>query len=214
MTFKELENAVKRETEDFSKEFFTDIPSVINEVYLTACDEIDPGVPSLESLKSLDTVVGEAFMDQPPKSSGKIIAVYNQATKDKLTLVDGGLMDLREKVGSLTEEGAVKYWIPSGFSIAYAPIPLEATALDIIYYQNPAELTGDNDVPLHIPAHLHRSLLVHGTAFHLFSRIEQEGEGESQETQKQLELFRNGSDKFQTWALRRQRMKGRIAWDA
>lgn len=214
MTFKELENAVQREIEDFSKEFFTDIPSVINEVYLTACDEIDPGVPSLETLKNLNTVVGELFMNQPEKSSGKIIAVYNQSTKEKVRLVNGGLEDLREKMGSLTEEGSIKYWLPLGTRIAYAPIPQEATALDIIYYQNPQELTGDSDIPLHIPSHLHRGLLVHGTAFHLFSRIEQEVEGESRETQKQLALFNEGITKFRNWVSRRQRVKGRISWDA
>lgn len=214
MTFKELQDAVKREIEDFSVEFFTDIPSVINEVYVTACDEIDPGVPGLQDIESLGTVVGKAFMTQPAESSGKIIQVYNEDLGEKLTRINGDLETLREQGLSLTETGAIKFWLPLGERIWYQPIPLTSVNLEIIYYKNPVLLAGDDDVPVQIPDHLHRNLLVHGTAFRLFSRIEQEGENEALETGKQFALFTEGSDKFKTWVSRRQRVKGRTAWDA
>ena len=214
MTFKELQDAVKREIEDFSVEFFTDIPSVINEVYVTACDEIDPGVPGLQDIETLGTAVGKAFITQPAESSGKIIEIYNQDINEKLTRVNGDLETLRAQDVTLTSEGNIEFWLPLGDRIWYAPIPKDSVNLEIIFYKNPILLSGDDDIPVQIPDHLHRSLLVHGTAFHLFSRIEQEGENEALETGKQFALFTNGSDKFKTWVSRRQRVKGRTAWDA
>jgi len=213
MNFAEIELAVKREIEDFSVEFFTDIPSVINEIYTEVCDEIDPGVPNLQAVETLGTVVGQAFMNQPAESSGKIVDIYD-SNGCKLTQVDGDLETLRDKCGSLTGAGAIKYWLPLGQRIWYAPIPTAAENLEIIYYKDPTELTGDGDEPSEIPGHLHRGVLVHGTAFRLFSRIEQEGENEALETGKQFALFTAATDKFRNWVARRQRVKGRTAWDA
>lgn len=213
MNFKEIELAVLRETEDFSQEFFTDIPTIINEVYQEVVDTIDPGVPSLLTLDTISTVVGKAFLDQPPDSSGKIASLYNPVGCGKLELIDGDLDTLRDRLGSLTRTGGVVMWVPIGTKIWYGEIPATATDLDIIYYKLPATLTADKDIPKEIPSHLHRSVLVHGTAFKLFSRIEQEGENEALETSKQFALFTDGDNKFKAWVSRRQRVEGRKASD-
>lgn len=213
MTFKEIQTAVQREIEDFSVEFFTDIPSVINEVYATVCDEIDPGLPNLESIETLGTDITKAFINHPDESSGKITSIYNLDIKEKLTEVTGGLDELRDKRGSLDGIGSIKYWLNKGTKIFYSQIPASSVDLEIIFYKNPLALSGDGDIPIEIPNHLHRMVLVHGTAFDLFSRIEQEGENEALETAKQLALFTNGSDKFRDWASRRILVKGRKAWD-
>ena len=214
MNFKEIQDAVNRETEDFSDEFFTDVPAVINEVYTEACDMIDPGVPALQDVVTLGTVVDSANIEGPATSSGKVTDIYNNETGDKLVEISGDLETLRDKCGSLTRVGGIKYWLPLGTKIWYAPIPLEAVDLEIIFYKNPVALAGDGDIPVQIPNHLHRSVLVHGAAFKLFSRIEQEAENEALETAKQLALSIDGRDKFVAWIARRQKIKGRTAWDA
>jgi hypothetical protein len=214
MKFKEIQDAVKREIEDFSVEFFTDIPSVINEVYTTACDEIDPGVPNLESVETLGTVTDKAFINHPAESSGKIVSIYNADTSQKLEEICGGLDALRDKCGSLSGTGAISFWTSQGLKIWYSQIPASAVNLEIIFYKNPTVLSGDDDEPIEIPAHLHRGILVHGAAFELFSRIEQEGENEAFETAKQRALFTDASSKFKDWVARRTLVKGRKAWDA
>ena len=214
MTFKEIQDAVKREIEDFSAEFFTDIPSVINEVYATVCDEIDPGLPNLEDVETLGTDTDKNVINHPAGSSGKITSIYNLDIKEKLTEISGGLDDLRDKCGSLQAVGAIQYWLNQGTRIFYTKIPESSVNLEIIFYKNPTALAGDGDIPKEIPNHLHRAVLVHGTAFRLFSRIEQEGENEALETAKQFALFTDGSDKFKAWASRRIKVRGRKAWDA
>lgn len=213
MTFKEIELAVKREIEDFSIEFLADIPLLINEVYFEVIDTVDPGVPELQTIGSVSTVVGKAFLSQPPDSSGKVSSLFNPLNSEKLEMINGDLDTLRDRVGSLTRTGGVVLWVPIGTLIYYTEIPLTAVPLDIIYYRLPTELVGDSDVPVEIPSHLHRSVLVHGTAFKIFSRIEQEGENEALETQKQFVLFTDGDDKFKAWVSRRQRVAGRKAAD-
>ncbi len=213
MNFKEIQTAVQREIEHFSAEFFTDIPAVINEVYEEACDMIDPGVPNLQDTETLGTSITKAFINEPALSSGKITDIYNKAG-DKLIQVQGDLETLRDKCGSLSRVGGIKYWLHLGTRIWYAPIPSASDDLEIIFYKRPTALAGDGDKPVEIPNHLHRSVLVHGTAVKLFSRIEQEGENEALETAKQLAFFKDGSDKFSAWIARRQRIKGRTAWDA
>jgi hypothetical protein len=214
MTFKEIQDAVEREIEDFSAEFFTDIPAVINEVYTTACDEIDPGVPNLESVETLGTVTDKAFITGPENSSGKIVSIYNLDIKQKLTEVCGGLNELRDICGNLNAIGSITHWLALGTKIWYNAIPASSVNLEIIFYKNPKTLVGDGDIPVEIPNHLHRALLVHGTAFRLFSRIEQEGENEALETAKQFTLFSAASSQFKDWAARRQSVRGRKSWDA
>lgn len=213
MTFKEIEDAVKREIEDFSSEFFTDIPLIINEVYLQVCDEIDPGVPNLLTVATVDTVVDKAFLSQPPDSSGKVESLYNLVDNRIIELINGDINTLRDRLGSLTNVGGITHWVPIGTRIWYGSIPATAVTLEIIYYINPAVLSADTDKPVEIPSHLHRSVLVHGTAYKLFSRIEQEGEKEALETAKQFALFTDANDKFKAWVSRRQRVAGRKATD-
>lgn len=213
MTFKEIEDAVKREVEDFSVEFVTDIPLLINEIYLQVCDEIDPGVPNLLRVDTVATVVGKAFLSQPGDSSGKVESLYHLIDTRELELINGDINTLRDRLGSLTEVGGVTHWVPVGTKIWYGSIPATAVNLEIIYYANPVALAADTDKPVEIPPHLHRSVLVHGTAFKLFSRIEQEGEGEATETRKQFALFTDGDDKFKAWVSRRSRVVGRKAAD-
>ena len=214
MNFKEIQDAVKREIEDFSVEFFTDIPAIINETYLEACDEIDPGVPGLMNVETLNTVVSKAFIPQPGDSSGKIEDIYNLDTGEKLIRITGDLQTLRDKCGSLAAVGSIKYWLDLGSNIWYASIPAAVVVLEIIYYKLPKILVGDGDIPVQIPPHLHRAILVHGTSFKIFSRIEQESEGEAQETAKQSIFFSDGKENFHYWVSRRQRVSGRVAWDA
>lgn len=213
MNFKQIEDAVKNEIEDFSVEFFTDIPAVINEVYADVVDMIDPGVPSLKKVESLGTVVNQAYVPQPPDSSGKITSIWNADTDCPLVRVDGGVEALRALLGKLNGTDAINYWTLEGFNIWHGAVSDTAVNLEVIHYAVPDELAGDGDIPIHIPKHLHRSILVHGVSFELFSRIEQEGENEARETAKQSILFTEGKDKFANWVSRRQTLSGRVASD-
>ncbi len=213
MTFKEIEDAVKREVEDFSVEFLVDIPLLINELYLQVCDAVDPGVPNLLTVDTVATVVGKAFLSQPGDSSGKVESLYDLIDTRRLELINGDINTLRDRLGSLTQVGGITHWVPIGTKIWYGSIPAAAVNLEIIYYRNPTALAADTDKPVEIPSHLHRSVLVHGTAYKIFSRIEQEGENEALETAKQFALFTDGDDKFKAWVSRRQRVAGRKSAD-
>ncbi|MFA5542464.1 MAG: hypothetical protein WDA47_01715 [Bacilli bacterium] len=81
---------------------------------------------------------------------------------------------------TLDQVGSVEAVALEGNVLWYARIPEEAETLVLLYYASPSRLVKNGDVPIDIPAHCHRKLLVHGTLWMLFDEIENASELEGQ----------------------------------
>jgi len=155
-----------------------DIVDYINQAIQYAAQQVD--LPDLKGLVTVKTTVSQPYSTLASalgvqygrilRASDPSIAIY-----PNLQL----LLDEYSSYGylDLTEGGDVEAVALEGRTLWYQYVPVVATDLVFLVYQNPTDLADADDVPSDFPSHLHRSLFVHGAAYYMFDQIEDGLEG-------------------------------------
>ena len=187
MTLKEIRDNVKIIIADDSFED-AEIDGYINQVLQEIGTLVD--LPDLKRLDVVSTVVNQAYVSLGSLEGGfsgrlrkvgdENVAVYPSL---ELMLVDYPDMD--------EEDGDVEAVCLEGSILWYQPYPTSSAYVDtirIVYYTNPPSITTSADCTC-IPAALHYSTLVRGTAALLYSIIEDGAEGDKVNTLAQTWHF-------------------------
>jgi hypothetical protein len=174
----------------------TVVPTTINQAY-----------------SALDTVSGLLFnirILRASCSSGPL-KIYNSLE----TMFDDYSSD---NVG-LLEAGELEAVVLEGNTLWYQKVPTVATDITLLYYRKVPELSDANDSPLDIPKGLHRSLLVHGTCWIIYSQIEEDTEGGMENTKNHFwQSFdernpHSGIVKLREWVGRSRKHKITSIWN-
>lgn len=201
MTLGEIKDAVRKNVLDPDSDLESRFDDLINEAYLEAVDEVEPGVPSLLAVSPLALVTATSSVLLPPGSSGKIVSVYD-SNENRLNLLRS-LTEIFERYGSLANSGDPCHVAADTVNLHYQPIPSASFNVQVIHYLLPTLLAADGDIPVHIPSHLHRRVLVYGAAAIALREIDQETEEESVMTAVYEAKFQDGKDRYMAWCAAR-----------
>lgn len=175
-------------------------------------------IPELKRIDTVDTIPEQAYTTLNSLTggfSGKLGRVKN-ADGDAITIFSDLALLMDEY--PMDEAGEVEAVALEGSTLWYQDIPVEAETLTCLYYRNPTTLSLDTESPSDFPEHLHRYLLVHGTAYIIYDRIEDGIEGEKINTKAHFwlsfdERNRNsGIIKLREWIAKTRRHNISSSW--
>ena len=179
MNLEAIRNEVENLVDDSSYDADT-IDRYINDTLAFAAGLIS--LPTLKMIGVVDTVVDQAYtsiVGVDPDFSGVLRRVKKlngnepRIYPDLERFLDDYTMDNVGEVQAVCLEGSVLW---------YQKIPSTPETLTILYFKNPSPLSQDGDEPSDFPAHIHRKLFVHGTAYIIFDQIEDGVEGDKVNT--------------------------------
>lgn len=209
MNFGEIQREVKEILQDASPTIVADIPDFINEAYVGLSEEVE--IPSLKTLTSVVTSISLAYVNMPAGFSGKLLFVGDISAR--IDIAEGGLEELLEENPLLDTSGSVTKVALEGNILYYQGIPATTTTLIILSYSTPTLLSDTFDSPLHLPAHIHRPLLVYKAAALGYNIIEDGIEGEKLMTLKYENLYQTqGLAKFREYLVKRKSNISRSIW--
>lgn len=163
------------------------IDAYINLAILYAGANTD--IPELKRIDTVNTVLSQAYTSLSSLTggfSGKLRRVKNadgnsiEITSDLALLMDA--------FPTMVEEGEVEAVALEGSTLWYQKIPAAVETLTCLYFRDPTILSVDNESPSDFPAHLHRHLFVHGTAWMIYDQIEDDVEEKKVNTAGQFWL--------------------------
>ena len=152
-----------------------DLNGYIDQCILYAGAQVD--IPALKRIDTVDTVLSQAYVALTGLTggfSGKLRRVKN-ADGDGITIFSS-LELLMDEYPTMDEAGDVEAVALEGSTLWYQDIPATVETLTVLYYRDPTTLSADGNSPSDFPAHLHRDLFVHGTAWIIFDQIEDDAE--------------------------------------
>ena len=211
----EIRTEVENLVQDAS--FDDTLDSYINQCILYTGAQVD--IPALKRIDTVDTVLSQAYvnlMSLYGGFSGKLRRVKN-ADGDAITIY-ANLELLMDEYPTMIEEGDVEAVALEGSTLWYHKIPSTVEVLTLLYYCDPAVPTTDSGTPSDFPAHLHRSLFVHGTAWIVFDQIEDDTEEAKVNTAAQFGLSFNESNrhsgitKLREWLAKTRRHNISSSW--
>lgn len=210
MTYEELQNEISVLVDSGTPELEDSIPSKINEAIQIIANE--PGVilPSLKSIVSVSTVVGQNYTTLEAGYSGKLIYAIAGGDPIDFSLT---LEDILVRYPDVTEEGDVEVIALEDQVLWYAKVPEAETAITLLLYALPAELLLPGDVPTCIPPHLHRSLIVSKVAQMLFDTLEQGEDDVNTNTQVYELQYEKALIKLRETLASRRRGMSRSMWN-
>lgn len=176
-------------------------------------------LPDLKRLNTVDTVLSQAYVALTGLTggfSGKLRRVKN-AAGDPIT-IQTSLELLMDEYPTMVEVGDVETVALEGSTLWYQKIPETVETLTVLYYRNPATPSADGESPSDFPAHLHRHLFVHGTAWIIFDQIEDDTEEVKTNTKVQFGYSFNESNrhsgivKLREWLARTGRRNISSSW--
>lgn len=166
----EIENLIQDSSFDSDA-----LDGYIEQCILYAGAQVD--IPALKRIDTVDTVLSQAYVALTGLTggfSGKLRRVKN-ATGTNMT-ISSNLELLMDLYPTMDEAGDVEAVALEGSTLWYQDIPAAVETLTVLYYRDPAVPSTDGDSPSDFPAHLHRQLFVHGTAWIVFDQIEDDVE--------------------------------------
>jgi hypothetical protein len=139
-------------------------------------------VPSLKRMGSVATSSSVAYVDVTSIGGSLFGGVLTKAIRSDKAILEiyPNLEELLNYYPLLDEEGSILGVALEGKTLYYQPMADDTIFL--VFYTNPPLLTTDRSIPDWIPDHLHRKLLVHGTAYIIYDQIEDGVEGEKVNT--------------------------------
>jgi hypothetical protein len=169
MNFQQLKNAVGELIQDASLE--PSYGNLINDAYYKAVDICD--LP-LRQFASVTTVLdaGYTTVSLATRISTRLIKAKIAETGDSL-LTYPTLDQFWDDFPDLTVVGSLSAVCLEDTVLWYAKIPEAATTISLLVKTYPELLEEASDIPVAIPAHLHRQILVHGAAWLLYEILEQ-----------------------------------------
>jgi len=190
----------------------TDVDGYINEAVRDVADQVT--IPELKRYDTSVTVVSQAYCSLATLTggfSGRLVRTYcDGAVIEK---VYASLELLMDAYPTMVEVGDVEAVALEGSTLWYQKIPIVATTLSVIYYQNPATLVNDEDEPENFPFQLHRALFVAGAAAIIFDKLEDGIEGEKINTTAQLAQQARGIVKLRGYIAGRRKHFISSTWD-
>lgn len=210
MTFEELEDEILILVDSGTTSMDDEIPDLINDAVKEI--SLEPGIilPSLKSIQSVSTVSGQAYTTLPSGFDGKLLFASFDGVKVEAHKT---LEDLLEDYPDLDEEGDVEAVALEGQTLWYVKIPSDVTAMGLLLYATPTELTAGTDVPSCIPAHLHRRTIVPLVASYMFDKLEQGDDGDKTNTLVQRNFYEKGIEKLREYLAARRRGMTRSIWN-
>ena len=178
MNLGEIVTEVRTNLKDQRADVLASIQDYINEAYRWVAEETT--LPSLKTLFTVDTVLEQAYTTITGNFDGRLL--YCGTSEGKISVLDGGLIELLENHPDLSEEGDIEHVAVEGSTLWYAKIPATVTSLICLGYYKPTPLTVNTDTPSAIPDYLHRGLLVNKASAIGYSIIEDGLEGERPNT--------------------------------
>lgn len=151
------------------------INGYIDQTIIYAGAQVD--LPDLKRIDTVNTALSVAYTTLSGLTggfSGKLRSVRD-ADGNPMT-VYSKLDLLMDEYPTMVEVGEVEAVALEGSILWYQKIPATVETLTCLYYRNPTILADDNASPNDFPAHLHRSLFVHGTAWMIYDQIEDDVE--------------------------------------
>ena len=158
---------------------------------------------SLPNLKRIGTVTTNtatayvSFSNVAGGFSGRLSRVFN--TDGESIPFYTALELMMTEYGDLTEAGDVEAVCLEGNTLWYAKVPAVAEVLTLLYFQNPAVLDGDTDVPAELPEFVHRPLLVNGACELMYDEIERGVEGLKVNTKAHEYMKERGMKDLHNW---------------
>jgi len=199
MTIAEIITEIEIAIQDTSAELNDPIVGYINEALAAISEEAS--IPELKTLGTVDTVVDQAWANMPTGFNGKLLFVTND--KGRIPVNQAGLEGLLDRDPSLAEVGEVEEVALDGGLLWYRKIPEEVTSLTVVYQKWPDTITADDDVPVYLPPHLQRRLLLHMTAMIIFDKIEDGMDGDKVNTLVHAGMFEKARKEFTAFIGRR-----------
>jgi len=206
MTFKEMQDEVFIILKDTSLQ--SRIPAILNDAYQEVVDEVH--IPALKTLTTVSTVVGQSFCNLPTGMIGSLL--YAGTLTSKLSVANGGLLELLSLDPGLTTLGEVWKVAQEGAVLWYISQPETATSIYVLVYKAPVALVQDGDVPSVLPAMLHRHLLVYQAAAILYNEIEEGVDGEKVNTKTYHELYQSGLNRLREWLAKQVKHNSQSIW--
>lgn len=155
--------------ESFSAE---EITSVINDLYRWFMMEtLNPG---LKTVVPVQTIPGQNYIDLSYRNEN--ISMVKKALYDGNPLEDYSSLESLLFSFDMTKEGRLCAYTVEGLTIWYVYMPPKPETVLLLCYKHPETLYRDKDIPVHIPDHLHTQTLVFGSAYMLYTSIEQDTE--------------------------------------
>lgn len=207
MNLEQIIDEIKLIVQDES--FFTSDASIIyrvNDAVSYACNRAWTDIPSLRTMSSFTTDVGQAYAELSgvdASFSGKVIRVGKPGTR-----LYSSLEDLYDDYYPLDKVGEVEAVCIQNNVIWYQGIPAEATTLHCILQEDPPLLVNSDDVPYVIPEFLHMDVIVHGVVARLYNMLEDGVNEEKVNTSNSTLHHEKGLQMFKEWlGSRRQHVK-------
>jgi len=189
----EIEDAVQDETY-----LSGTIQTMINEAVLTIAtglptpgryEETTPPLPSLYTTDTVDTTLSSGIADLPTTFNRDVIQVLNSDSKE-IPIIKSFQKFLKNNPEQ--NAGDVIKCAVSGGRIFYREIPAAAETLTLHFYEAPATLALNTDIPSCIPIHLHRPLIVGYVCREIFNKIELGMAGPKVDTANYSRIFDKG----------------------
>lgn len=215
LDFNTLKAEVLTEVEDLSADVVDRVPGFINEAYLEATLAVDPGLRSLRKVNQAFVLkTGQASVNLPGDARpGGLIYFGPQLTKEGSVQLVPSVIDLLQEFGKLDKSGTVEMIAIEHKTLWYHKWPAADKEFILVYDAEPPELVVGTDVPLHIPFHLQRNVLVYGASAKTFRLIEQETEQEVEGTRRYERLFAEGKSTLQEWSAKNDVSRDSRSWN-
>jgi hypothetical protein len=208
MTYEQLVAESLEALQDVGEIKESEIKSLINDAYCEICEEVE--IPSLKTLTTKPTVVGQAWLSMGTEFDGRLLFVGTSTepvamyTDLEQFLIENPLLDESGDVYRVCLEGSVLW---------YQGIPTVATSLVVLYYKTPTLLVNETDTPISLPTYLHRNLIVNKVG-QIKSRVIEDGvEGEKLMTAKFAAQYEEAKYKLQVWIAKRTSHSAKSIWD-
>jgi hypothetical protein len=210
MTFQELQTEIELLVDTNTAAINALIPDLINDAVLNAVNEPGILVPDLKVIRNVNTEENQSYATMEGVYNGKLIFASVGGVK-----IDPHktLEDLLTIYPTMQEVGSIEAIALEGSTIWYAKIPEEVQTLTLLLYSNPDPLTLPNEVPLNIPVHLHRLIIIPFAARIMFDMIEQDEETKKTQTRTQELNYLKGIVKFREYLAARRRGMSRSIWN-
>lgn len=185
----------------------TDILALINEGRLVIAGQIVPGLPYLSTSDTVTTTDTESSVDLPSDYHKGLFWVGSSSQERRIGTKASdyhNLLTFLEKYPDLSLVGSIEAVCVDGATLLYQGMADDTLTLK--YYRLPADISesdtedATDGVPVEIPPHLHRKLLVSYCCKEIWTEIEDGDDGGMPNFEKYEGIFNKAMAELQAFA--------------
>ena len=211
MTFRELISELVLLVDSGTEEIDDKAPSYINEALVAITQAPALILPSLKTVGTIDTVLGQNYVTFTTGYDSQLRRAYVNGNKIS---VKNSLETLFDKYnGDINKEGSVEAIALEGNILWYCNTPSVVETITFLGVKKPDLLIQPTDENLDIPSHLHRWTILPYAAELMFKELEQGEEEKAVNTSVQKETWEQGVQKLRYWVTARTQNKAMGIWD-